>query len=90
MATTQQKHAPALRFKNEQGKEYPDWKERKLGDISKFSKGKGISKSDVISNGSVKCVRYGELYTHYGETISNVISSTDVPLSELVLSKKMM
>ena len=33
MATTQQKHAPALRFKNEQGKEYPDWVEKKLGDV---------------------------------------------------------
>ena len=87
MKTTEQ-DVPILRFKDEQGKDYPEWEEKLLGDISKFSKGKGISKCDVISNGAVKCIRYGQLYTHYGETISNVISSTDIPTSKLVLSKK--
>ena len=87
MKTTEQ-DVPILRFKDEQGKDYPEWEEKLLGDISKFSKGKGISKCDVISNGAVKCIRYGQLYTHYGETISNVISSTDIPTSNLVLSKK--
>ncbi len=33
MTTVQQKYAPTLRFKNEQGKEYPDWVEKKLGDV---------------------------------------------------------
>lgn len=42
------------------------WKVVKLGDIGEFSKGKGISKSDVVSNG-IPCIRYGEIYTvhHY-------------------------
>ena len=65
-----------------------DWEGKLLGEISRFSKGKGISKTDVKENGTVKCIRYGELYTRYGETISNVISSTNVPVSELVLSHK--
>ena len=80
--------APALRFKDEQRNEYPDWEQKLLGDISRLSKGKGISKTDVKENGIVKCIRYGELYTRYGETISNVFSSTNVPVSELVLSHK--
>ena len=87
MVTTQQCR-PALRFKNEQGKEYPDWEKILLGDIARFSKGKGVSKSDVTSNGAAKCIRYGQLYTDYREIISNIISSTDVPTHELVLSKK--
>ena len=83
-----QKSAPVLRFKDEKGSDYPDWEEKLLRDISRFSKGKGISKTDVKENGTVKCIRYGELYTRYGETISNVLSSTNVPVSELVLSHK--
>ena len=77
-----------IRFKDEQGNEYPDWEEELLGDISNLSKGKGISKTDVKEDGAVKCIRYGELYTRYDETISNVLSSTNVPISELVLSQK--
>ena len=83
-----QKSTPVLRFKDEQGSDYPDWEGKLLGEISRFSKGKGISKTDVKENGTVKCIRYGELYTRYDETISNVISSTNVPVSELVLSHK--
>ena len=86
--TAIQKSMPALRFKDSQGKDYPSWGERRLGEVAKFSKGKGVSKNDAKSGGPVKCIRYGQLYTHYGETISNTISSTDLPARELVLSKK--
>ena len=77
-----------IRFKDEDGREYPDWEEKLLGDISNLSKGKGISKSDVVTDGTLKCIRYGELYTHYATTISRVISSTDIPPSQLELSNK--
>ena len=77
-----------IRFKDQQGKEYPDWEERRLGEFASFSKGKGVSKNDVTSRGAVKCIRYGQLYTHYRETISNIVSSTNLPVHELVLSKK--
>ena len=87
MITTQQS-VPTLRFKDEHGKGYPDWEEKQLGDIARFSKGKGISKSDTVNNGIVKCILYGQLYTYYGETISNVISSTNILDAELVFSKK--
>ncbi|WP_417266089.1 restriction endonuclease subunit S [Brumimicrobium sp.] len=60
----------------------------KLGDIAKFSKGKGISKADIVIDGEIECVRYGELYTHYNEIIEDVLSKTNLPLDELVLSEK--
>lgn len=88
MAARSQKTEPALRFKDEQGRDYPDWEIKLLGEISNFIKGKGISKSDIVSNGAVECIRYGELYTHYGTTISHVISSTNVSPSQLELSNK--
>ncbi|WP_340263553.1 restriction endonuclease subunit S [Sulfitobacter pontiacus] len=63
------------------------WAPTALGDIAKFSKGKGISKSDINLDGETYCVRYGELYTTYGTVIDLPVSKTDVPQKDLLLSK---
>ena len=63
------------------------WKEYKLGDIAQFYKGKGISKNDVTENGTIPCIRYGELYTHYKEVINEVTSYTDLSIDDLFMSK---
>lgn len=79
------KNLPALRFP-----EFLDsgtWIKTVLGEIATFSKGKGISKSDVEIDGKLPCIRYGELYTVYGETIDEVVSFTNIPVETLVLSK---
>ncbi|MFC4994280.1 restriction endonuclease subunit S [Rubritalea tangerina] len=77
----------SLRFRQDNGEPYSDWEEKKLGEIATFSKGKGISKNDVSEEGTTKCIRYGELYTVYTETISTVFSSTTLPANELVMSR---
>lgn len=64
-----------------------EWLETTLNDIATFSKGKGISKNDISEEG-IECVRYGELYTKYGELIYNIDSKTDLNKNELVLSNK--
>jgi type I restriction enzyme S subunit len=74
---------PKLRFPDFAGK----WEEKPLGDVATFSKGKGISKADISPKGTTPCIRYGELYTHYGTRIDEVLSATDVPVSELKLSQ---
>ncbi|MCU0459648.1 MAG: restriction endonuclease subunit S [Bacteroidales bacterium] len=70
---------------------FPDFKEEwinnSLGEIAKFSKGKGISKEDISETGETECIRYGELYTTYNETISTVFSKTNINTSHLVLSE---
>lgn len=79
------KLVPELRFpefKNE-----GEWEEYKLDDVAEFFKGKGISKQEVVSNGKVPCIRYGELYTTYNEVIDQVKSSTNIPINELFVSK---
>jgi type I restriction enzyme S subunit len=76
-------NTPTLRFKEFSGA----WEVKKLGDIATFSKGKGISKADIDENGKTFCIRYGELYTEYGETISKVKSKTNVHVDNLVLSE---
>src|SRR6185369_5241011 len=57
-----------LRFKADDGAEFPEWEEKKLGEIASLSKGQGVAKDDVVRHG-IPCVRYGELYTTYGEVI---------------------
>jgi len=45
-----------------------EWKEKRLGEIGTFTKGKGIKKDEVEADG-LPCVRYGEIYTHYNDCI---------------------
>lgn len=76
-------NVPELRFKEFE----EEWEEKRLGELSRFSKGKGISKSDISDDGTLDCIRYGELYTHYGETISETRSKTKGSAESLVLSE---
>ncbi|MBK9495530.1 MAG: restriction endonuclease subunit S [Xanthomonadales bacterium] len=80
-----QKLEPKLRFPEFRGAAV--WEPATLGKKSSILKGKGISKADLDPNGSQACIRYGELYTRYGETIREAVSRTKVPTSELFLSK---
>ncbi len=58
-----------------------------MGEIATFSKGKGISKNEIVDNGETECIRYGELYTFYEEVISQIQSKTNTDISSLVLSE---
>ena len=68
---------PEIRFKNEDGNNYPDWEEKKLDNVFKFYKGKGISKIELSEEGT-PCIIYGELYTKYREVIGVVKSKTNI------------
>jgi len=73
---------PQLRFSEFGG----EWNVQTLGDIGRLSKGKGISKADIIGDGLTPCVRYGELYTTYGNIIDQTVSFTNVPPATLRMS----
>jgi type I restriction enzyme S subunit len=45
-----------------------EWSNVELGELGTFSKGRGIRKDEVVSNG-VPCVRYGEIYTLHHDHI---------------------
>ena len=60
-----------LRFKSDDGTNFPTREEKKLGEIAIFSKGNGYSKSDLVSNGT-PIILYGRLYTKYETVISDV------------------
>lgn len=76
-----------LRFRQDNGEDFPDWEEKTLGEVATFSKGKGISKADIDDTGITECIRYGELYTYYGETINVIKSKTNISPEHLVLSE---
>ncbi len=44
---------PALRLPEFSG----EWERKKLGEIAKFSKGKGIAKIDIAEDGKTECIR---------------------------------
>ncbi|AFU67267.1 type I restriction-modification system, specificity subunit S HsdS [Psychroflexus torquis ATCC 700755] len=50
-----------------------DWNVKSLDQLGEFSKGKGITKKDILEDevGGLPCVRYAEIYTiyHYNTTV---------------------
>lgn len=80
------KAVPRLRFPEFQ--KAGDWEQTPLGLEATFQKGRGISKAELDPNGNLLCIRYGELYTRYGEVIRVVASRTSTPESGLLLSCK--
>ena len=66
-----------IRFKDDNGNDFPDWEEKRLDDVFKSSKGKGLSKDKISDHGRHKAVLYGELYTTYNEVAYTIKSYTD-------------
>lgn len=59
------------------------WRADRVGKIAEIFKGKGIAKSDISNDGIHPCIRYGELYTVYGELVTEVLSRTSLPAADL-------
>ena len=53
------------------------WKTKRLGEVASFFKGSGLSKVDLSLDGKRRCIHYGELFTTYGECITEVLHGTD-------------
>ncbi|GAB4145762.1 MAG: restriction endonuclease subunit S [Patescibacteria group bacterium] len=67
-----------LRFKQTDGSDFPDWEEKRLGELVKVLKGSNLSKNDLNDNGTEECVLYGELFTKYKIFTNKIISRTNV------------
>jgi type I restriction enzyme, S subunit len=44
------------------------WEVKRLGEVGRFCKGKGIKRDDIVTDG-VPCIRYGGIYTHHHDYI---------------------
>jgi type I restriction enzyme S subunit len=58
----QQLFSGQLRFKDENGNDYPDWEEKRLGEITKYTKGFAFKSADYQDSG-VRIVRVSDLLT---------------------------
>ena len=54
-----------------------EWEMKRLGDVASFFKGSGLSKSDLSPDGKRRCILYGELFTIYGERITEILHGTN-------------
>lgn len=48
-----------IRFKDEDGKEFPEWEEKKLGEVCKISKGVQLNKEFLTITGEYPCINGG-------------------------------
>ncbi len=58
-----------------------DWEVKRLGEVGSFSKGSGVSKDKIISEGH-PCLTYGDLYTKYDFVIKDIKSFIDEETSK--------
>ena len=76
------KKVPELRFKG-----FTDpWVQRNLSDLATFSKGKGYSKSDLVSDG-FPAILYGRMYTNYESQIDDISDTFVADATDAVLSQ---
>lgn len=75
-----------VRFKADDGSEFPEWEEKRLGEVGTFIKGATLSKAD-ISNTGTPFVLYGELYTTYKEIAYTIKRKTEAVVDEKYYSK---
>ncbi len=75
-----------VRFKREDGTDFPEWQKNTLGELAEFSKGQGYTKSDLSEEGS-PIILYGRLYTKYQTVITEVDTFANKK-EKSVLSKK--
>lgn len=77
---------PKLRFKANDGSEFPEWEETEIGKIGTFTKGAALSKADISDTG-MPFVLYGELYTTYREIAYTIKRKTEAVVNEKYYSK---
>ena len=58
-----------------------DWEVKRLGEVGSFSKGSGVPKDKIISEGH-PCLTYGDLYTKYDFVIKDIKSFIDEETSK--------
>ncbi|WP_292531584.1 restriction endonuclease subunit S [Mesorhizobium sp.] len=76
---------PKLRFPEFQNA--PAWEATTIGELGSFYYGKSAPKWSLEADAPTKCVRYGELYTKFGVTVTETYSRTNIDPASLRFSK---
>lgn len=75
-----------VRFKADDGTDFPEWEEAEIGKVGTFIKGAALSKADISDTGT-PFVLYGELYTTYKEIAYTIKRKTEAVVDEKYYSK---
>ena len=63
------------------GKIPKHWEVKRVKYLSNtITKGNGITKEEVFSNGDTPCVRYGEIYSKYNNSFKECLSATNIDI----------
>ena len=55
-----------LRFKQDNGADFPDWEEKRLGDVFKWVRTNNLSRAMLTDdNGEIQNIHYGDIHTKY-------------------------
>lgn len=74
-----------VRFKEDDGSDFPDWEEKTIGELGTFTKGAALSKADISDEGN-PLILYGELYTTYKEVAYEVKRKTQAIVDKIYYS----
>lgn len=75
-----------VRFKNEDGSDYPEWEEQEIRNLGEFIKGAPLSKADISETGT-PFILYGELYTTYNEVAYEIRRKTKAIVEDKYYSR---
>lgn len=76
----QQIFSQVLRFKDDNGNDYPDWVTNTLGEIAEIKKGKQLNKEELTQEGDYLCINGGispSGYTDKFNTLENTITISE-------------
>ncbi|RUM93139.1 MAG: hypothetical protein DSZ27_00935 [Thiomicrospira sp.] len=59
----QQIFTQQIRFKDNQGYDYPKWHQTKFSNLFKFIKTNSLSRADLVNDGEVMNIHYGDIHT---------------------------
>ncbi|MDA9627212.1 restriction endonuclease subunit S [Flavobacteriaceae bacterium] len=69
-----------IRFKDDNGNDFPDWEEKRLGEVCKIQKGKQLNKSELIDTGEYPAINGGinpSGYTDEWNTVADTITISE-------------
>lgn len=75
-----------VRFRKEDGSDYPEWEEQEIRNLGEFIKGAPLSKADISETGT-PFILYGELYTTYNEVAYEIRRKTKAIVEDKYYSR---
>jgi len=60
-----------LRFKDENGNDFPEWEEKSFGEVAEIKKGEQLNKEELTESGSYPCLNGGINFSGYTEKFNS-------------------